>query len=408
MAKKAVKSENSVKVEETKTEKTLNETEVVNETSTAESATVESINQTQEETQEDQNVRSSYDIKDLEEKYVFMDSTIKALDIAYDTAKNLILFGKGGHGKSEITEDFLRLKGHIPYVITMGSGMNLDRLFGGFDLARFNEEGVVHYLVENSFMAHEIVIFEELFDAPDFILEQLKDILSSGIFRMGDQMYEIKTKLIICCTNKKREDFAKDDSLRALMERFPLEHEVKWNAYTRMNYDKLFEKRFGVTNNLLSFILEEFAKGGGNSSKKVQISPRIALTAYEIVARCGDTDCLEYIAEFRSNKNLLKDALKKFKSIGELMKIKEEIDSKFNPEIAKALEGIENDEDFDKEKAKEMGKMLNRCESLLNKVDKLKAADEIVSEKSAIKKQLEEKKKSFSNIVNALKNLGVL
>jgi hypothetical protein len=40
------------------------------------------------------------------------------------------------------------------------------------------------YLVENSFMNHEYVVFEEMMDAPDFILEQLKDILSSRCLEM--------------------------------------------------------------------------------------------------------------------------------------------------------------------------------------------------------------------------------
>src|SRR4029078_3038105 len=113
----------------------------------------------------------------------------------------------------------------------MGSGTTTDKLFGGLDLKLFNEEGKIQYLVENSFMNDEFVIFEELFDAPDYILEQLKDILSSGVFRNGTQVFPIKTKLIICCTNKTREQFSKNDSLKALMERFPLEHEVKWDSY---------------------------------------------------------------------------------------------------------------------------------------------------------------------------------
>jgi hypothetical protein len=56
-------------------------------------------------------------------------------------------------------------------------------------------------------MNHEYVVFEEMMDAPDFILEQLKDILSSGEFRNGTQVYPIKTRFIVCNTNKTRRIF---------------------------------------------------------------------------------------------------------------------------------------------------------------------------------------------------------
>ena len=242
--------------------------------------------------------------------FVFMDKVTKILDISLSTGKNCILHGPGGYGKSEFTYSYFREKGIEPYVITMGSGMTTDRLFGGVDLMKFNETGKIEYLIENSFMNQEFVIFEELFDAPDFILEQLKDILSSGIFRNGSQVFEIKTQNIVCCTNKTREEFSKNLSLRALMERFPLEMEVKWETHNRLTYQKLLEAKFGAGNvdPLTTYILEEYAK------KSIKISPRIALVAADVVDKCGP-ECLEFIADFQTKENILKDAMSKFKSI---------------------------------------------------------------------------------------------
>ena len=215
--------------------------------------------------------------------------------------------------KSEFTYSYFRERGIEPYVITMGSGMTTDRLFGGVDLMGFNETGKIEYLLENSFMNHEFVIFEELFDAPDFILEQLKDILSSGIFRNGNQIFKIKTRNIVCCTNKSREEFAKNLSLRALMERFPLELDVKWDNHNKLTYQHLLEAKFGVGNAdpFLTYVLEEFAK------KNFTISPRIALVAATVMEQCGP-DCLEYIADFSAHGDILKDAKAKFKSIAEI------------------------------------------------------------------------------------------
>lgn len=243
------------------------------------------------------------------EKFVFMDKTVSILNVGFSTAKNVILYGPGGHGKSEITLDFLKAKGIEPFIQTMGTGMTTDRLFGGLNIPTFETTGKIEYLVENSFMNHEYVIFEELFDAPDFILEQLKDILSSGVFRNGTQIFPIETKFIICCTNRTRDEFSKNMSLKALMERFPLELNVIWDNYTEISYNKLLESKFGVDNvdPVIPYLLQEYAKNG------ITISPRVAVTAYQVYDECGP-ESLSFIAEFAKKPSLIAEAIKKFES----------------------------------------------------------------------------------------------
>ena len=80
-------------------------------------------------------------VADPLDQYVYMDSTKEVLRIALETDTNVILYGKGGHGKSELSLDFLRSRGIEPFVLTMGSGMNTDRLFGGLNLLEFNKTG---------------------------------------------------------------------------------------------------------------------------------------------------------------------------------------------------------------------------------------------------------------------------
>ena len=248
-------------------------------------------------------------VENTTQKFVFMDKTINILNVGLATSKNVVLYGPGGHGKSEITLDFLKSRGINPYIITMGTGMTTDRLFGGLDIPTFEKTGKIEYLVDNSFMNHEYVIFEELFDAPDFILEQLKDILSSGTFRNGTQIYDIKTKFIVCCTNRTRDEFSKNMSLKALMERFPLELNVIWDNYTEITYNKLLESKFGEgeVDPVIPYLLQEYAKNG------VIISPRVAVTAYQVYDECGP-DALAFIAEFAKKPSLIAEAIKKFES----------------------------------------------------------------------------------------------
>lgn len=206
---------------------------------------------------------------------------------------------------------FFTENGINPYVITMGTGMTTDRLFGGLDIPTFNQTGKIEYLVENSFMNHEYVIFEEMFDAPDFILEQLKDILSSGVFRNGTQVFPIQTKFIVCCTNRTRDEFSKNMSLKALMERFPLELNVVWDNYTDIAYNKLLTERFGEIDPVIPFILQEYAKNG------IVISPRVAITAYTVFEKCGP-ESLGFIAEFAKKPSLVADGLKKYEAAATL------------------------------------------------------------------------------------------
>jgi hypothetical protein len=265
-------------------------------------------------------------IKDsITEKFVFMDKTVSILNVGFQTGKNVVLFGSGGHGKSELTLEFFAQKEISPYVITMGTGMTTDRLFGGLDIPTFEKTGKIEYLVENSFMNHEYVIFEEMFDAPDFILEQLKDILSSKTFRNGTQVFPIKTKFIVCCTNRTRDEFSKNMSLKALMERFPLELNVIWDNYTEISYNKLLESKFGEgeVDPIIPFLLQEYTKNG------ITISPRVAVNAYEVYQQCGP-ESLTFIAEFSKKPALIKEAIKKFEGIYKFNTLSSEIGELMN------------------------------------------------------------------------------
>lgn len=272
------------------------------------------------EEQMEQRAEEQQPVVSLMDKFVFMDKTLSILETGLKTGKNVILYGPGGHGKSELSLEFFYEQGINPYVLTMGKGLNTDRLFGGVDILQLEATGKIEYLVENSFMNHPFVIFEEMMDAPDHLLEELKDILSSGMFRNGTQVFPIRTQYIVACTNKNRAEFSKNDSLKALMERFPLELNVVWDNYTEVSYTTLLEGKFGKgrVDPIIPFILSEYVKNN------IIISPRTALDSYEIFEVCGPS-ALEFIADFAKKPAIIKDALKKFSATIEFKKLGVEI-----------------------------------------------------------------------------------
>jgi hypothetical protein len=308
--------------------------------------------------------------------FVFMEKTAQVLEIGMLTGKNVILWGSGGHGKSELTQAFFAEKGITPFIMTMGTGLTTDRLFGGLDIPTFNSTGKIEYLVENSFMNHEYVVFEELFDAPDFILEQLKDILSSGTFRNGGQTFEIKTKYIICATNRTREEFAKNASLQALMERFPLEHNVIWDNYNEISYKTLLESRFGQGNvdPIIPFILQKYA------SKSIIISPRIAIVAYELFMKAG-IDSLMYLADFSKKSEIIKEAVKEFEDNAALNKIFADVE--FNLNTLKESDLLTGDE------IAEGKECIKTLESLRNAIGNMKVSDSFVQKLNDTKNNLD-------------------
>lgn len=310
-------------------------------------------------------------------EFVFMDKSKELLEIGFSTGNNIVLFGPGGHGKSELTAEFFKQHGIEPYTITMGTGMTTDRLFGGLDIPTFEKTGKIEYLVENSFMNAEYVVFEELFDAPDFILEQLKDILSSKVFRNGTQIFDIKTKFIVCCTNRTREEFSKNMSLKALMERFPLELNVIWDNYTEASYNALLESKFGRGNvdPILPYLLQEYHRGG------ITISPRVAVTAYKVYEKCGPTS-LNYIAEFSKKPALITETLKKFQNTLKYRKICEELND--------VVYALQNNKQSNKMEIENFKTSLKDLSTSILTLKKITVSDDIAAEYAEVLKSTTE------------------
>lgn len=228
-------------------------------------------------------------VKHLSNKYHRVEDPATALSYGLSLKKNVLFYGKGGFGKSEITIDFFKYayeQGIIdeePFVMSLGEGTTDDDLFGGMDLKHFQATGEVRYMLENSFMNHKYVIFEEMFDAHPNALLSLKDILTSKRFRKGTQNEPIRTEMIVGLTNKSKSDFSTDDSKKAFADRFTYVYRLEWDNTGIDDYTELFKKRFGqsVDKNTeygkIANIIHNYNNSGGSD----YISPRTAITIME-------------------------------------------------------------------------------------------------------------------------------
>ena len=224
----------------------------------------------------------------LAENFIRSEKIARIIALAVESGKNVLLWGPGGHGKSEMVELALAQVAAESdvFVQSFGEGMDEATLWGGLDFRSLEEEKVLRYFPENSFLAKPYAVFEEIFDAPASVLLALKDTLTAKRLRKGGQQFEIATKTIVAITNKDPEEISDlGPAAHALVERFPLQLCVEWDSYEARDYTELFERvapRFpGADLNGTQRVLAEIiAKASANGDV---ISPRTAVHALGLV-----------------------------------------------------------------------------------------------------------------------------
>lgn len=179
--------------------------------------------------------------------YVNADDMQRAFSLAIAAGLNLIFSGPGGHGKSEFLMDAIgAIENMNPFVKSFGQGTSPEELYGGIDMEALNRQGgaekaAIQYNPEFSFLAHLIAVFEELFDAPSRVLTSLKDTMTARALRNGHQYFEMMTRVIFAATNHSPQEIAEGGpEIAALIERFPIQLEVKWPEYGEESFVELF------------------------------------------------------------------------------------------------------------------------------------------------------------------------
>jgi MoxR-like ATPase len=185
-------------------------------------------------------------VESATQKFVFAAEMRKAFSLALVAGVNLIFSGPGGHAKSEFLEAAMAaIQDADPYVKSFGQGTSSEELYGGIDLNAMNgrdgKKATFQYNPEQSFLSHPLAVFEELFDAPPRVLTSLKDTLTARELRNGHQRYPMATTVIAAATNHSPQEIAEGGpEIAALVERFPVQLEVKWDDYNESAFMTMF------------------------------------------------------------------------------------------------------------------------------------------------------------------------
>lgn len=213
------------------------------------------------------------------------------------SGQNVVLYGRGGYGKSEMSLAFLRQLGASDKEIQVKSlsvGTTTDDLFGGINVRRLKETGEIHYNLNASIFSTPYLILEEAFDAPVRVLESLKDVLTSKKVRNGNQVWEIKTKFIIVCTNRAKSEVVTDESSAALLERFPLSLEVGWKTHTLRDYQELIECVKGESSETFNTLIQYMIESIKEDESQLPPSPRTVVRMYNVLKTAG-IDALRFM-----------------------------------------------------------------------------------------------------------------
>lgn len=194
-------------------------------------------------------------------KFVQYEQTITLLYKGWLNNHHVILYGRGGFGKSEMVAAF------FDYIQTAVSDAGFDKptvglldagkcstskLWGGYHPEQLPNE---YYRLEHSWISYDYFIFEELFDAYLAALQTMKQTMTSKKYSSPFQELPVRNQFLVCLTNMSpQEVLAKLDpsdqnTIQALMDRFPLQLLHEWSEdqlRSACAWEDLFEKCCGL------------------------------------------------------------------------------------------------------------------------------------------------------------------
>lgn len=238
--------------------------------------------------------------KEIGKAFFNMDNVVEALYYALTSGLNIVLYGPGGFGKSEIVKEFIRIADLSSSTIIGFEDMEVDGLLGVVNIKKLTEESIYEINFENSvFRNPGVLILEEFLDARPSTAAALKDILSEGGYRRGASFIESLISSVIICTNTAPDDKSTNNSTSAFYkERFPIVVNVTWDQY---DYNAYFSYLRHIFPKTLTNEKEEEAIRvvselcAHTCTTKGIVSPRIAKHAMNLVLSTHSYNALRYL-----------------------------------------------------------------------------------------------------------------
>lgn len=219
-----------------------------------------------------------------------MEKTADALFIALSMKKNVLLWGPGGHAKSEVVEyglDILLQEAgknfyQDVFVASCSKDMDSSPFLGYDDIVEYQKNGNLRrVLTQTVYLSKQFAVLDEMLDLPDYIVAGMKEPLQRRQLCVDGTCVQNQLQSLFGCTNVDPYNWAgKDQSKLALLQRFDYIIKVEWPSYRALDFQEMFKAR-GLGNLHIANMIECCWKN------KVEISPRSAMKMYELYTAFG-------------------------------------------------------------------------------------------------------------------------
>jgi MoxR-like ATPase len=226
--------------------------------------------------------------------FVYLEEVEKTLDIALSTKTNIILYGPGGFGKTELVKKYIKKHNLTSNVVVGYKNMMVEALLGIPDMQKLMNDSEYQIAFDKSvFMGAEVLVLEEFLDVMPETAAALKDIITEGGYRQKGIFIKSDIKMVIMITNKPPTDIVDDDNLKAFYEeRFPIRIKVDWVIRSAAKYHNLLQLNTELPDveiKKLAYICE-----------KSKSSPRIALKAASLIKITNNFESISVISDFEN------------------------------------------------------------------------------------------------------------
>lgn len=202
-------------------------------------------------------------------KFVQYTETVTLLYKGWLNNHHVILYGRGGFGKSEMVAAFFEyIQACVedagfdkPTVGLLDAGKcSTSKLWGGYHPEQLPNE---YYRLEHSWISYDYFVFEELFDAYLAALQTMKQTMTSKRYTSPFQDMAVKNQFLVCLTNMSpaevlaKLDPSDQNTIQALIDRFPLQLLHEWsedNLKNKSSWQELLERCTELDDNSIYYL----------------------------------------------------------------------------------------------------------------------------------------------------------
>ena len=226
-------------------------------------------------------------ISELNERFPNISKAVEAVVNALLHERHCILYGRGGHAKSEIVEAAIKLLHGEDYfysevkILPCSEDTDPANFLGYVDMVEFRERGNLVYKMDATIYEYEIAILEEGFDLAEYLLTTMRDPITRKKLCINKTCHPSNLKTLFVCTNVNPYLWAKTSSQQATLARFDMVVLNEWESYEVADWDRMF-KALKFTD------YEAFSLFGERDNKdRKGMSPRDMVKMYKIYKEIG-------------------------------------------------------------------------------------------------------------------------